>query len=247
MVLRNESAVMPTIGKRWLLSLLGIALAFLLGLLLGRWHTSNDDDAVGTPSGSPGKSRSGSGAAAEVAKEEVAALKQQNARLEEQIARLQVRLLVQSAAAAGNIGGAQRDENEPIRWPENTPAEYEPGEFRRLFEDIAKEVEGGADLAGINCEEPPCLVFRRVRPTEASDGGALAKQLTDTATWKQSFPPGMGLQDTTVDCKDGRKESLQIIWLTADEWDKKLVSDMLTRRWGRVKEILGNWECLPAM
>jgi hypothetical protein len=235
-------------SKTWGISIAAVALALLLGYQLGRWGASPDRDAAAESPAAPGTEGEKRGSAGGDGADQPADLREQNEALTEQVARLQAKLLVQGIAAdKAAEEPARRDKFAPMEWPENTPADYGPQDFERLFRKIADEAKAEVDLAGIHCDEPPCLVVRRVPPVEKEEGWwELMKPLQDTATWKDHFPQGIGHQGTKAQCADDRTETVQIIWLTPDEWDEHFVDDMLARRWIRVREILDGWECLPA-
>jgi len=237
-------------GKAWALGLAGVVLAFLLGLLVGGWMADPQENVAETAIEAPGGADGAIGKRQITDKvDEVAELKKQNEKLAERIARLQAKLMVQGVAAGAQSGDGtpRRDKYAPMEWPDDTPAAYGPGQFERLFRKVAEESEAEVDIVSMQCNEPPCLMVRRVPPVEnENDWGELMKELQDTPTWKENFPQAIGHQGKDMPCGDGRTETVQIIWFTPDEWDEDFVDDMLARRWIRVAEIADNWKCLPA-
>ena len=234
---------------RWIVIAL-VPLALLLGFLIGRWVSDTDPGTATNTLEPPDEIGDGSNAVGRGGTEEATDLRVQNERLKEQLARLQGKLLVKDIAAGDKgEGPSRRDKYAPMEWPENTPEAYGPDLFGRLFKKIAQETEGEVDIVGIHCDEPPCLMFRRVPPVDENKGwkgwGDLIRPLQSTDTWKKHFPESIGHQSAKAPCGDGRTETVQIIWLTPDEWDEHFVDDALARRWIRVNEILENWKCLP--
>jgi hypothetical protein len=236
-------------GKVWAIVVVGVVMAFLLGVQVGAWMTEPESSQVEQ------EEVRGASAVGEAKEnrtdepEDIAEMKRQNEKLAEQVAQLQARLVVQGMAAGSGSddGPPRRDKYVPMEWPENTPPAYGPGEFERLFRKIAEESEAEVDIVGMHCDEPPCLMVRRVPPVENSEGwGELIKEIRNTPTWGEHFPKAIGHQGTNMPCGDGRTETVQIIWFTPDEWDEHFVDDMLARRWIRVSDIAEKWECLPA-
>jgi hypothetical protein len=231
---------------RWIVVAL-VPLALLLGFLIGRWVSDTDPGAATKNLEASDETEGGFNAVGRGGTEEATDLRVQNERLKEQLARLQGKLLVQGMAGGDkDEEPSRRDKYAPMEWPKNTPPAFGPDQFKRLFRKIAQETEDEVDIVGIHCDEPPCLVFRRVPPVEDNKGwGDLFTPLQSTDTWKKHFPDSIGHQGAKAQCGDGRTETVQIIWLTPDEWDEHFIDDMLSRRWIRVREILDNWKCLP--
>ncbi|MCP4675047.1 MAG: hypothetical protein GY854_05990 [Deltaproteobacteria bacterium] len=221
-----------------------ILLFFFLGLFVGRWTVVPNN----YPSPRQSLSEDNPVIQNNANINEVATLKKENQKLITQLSQLRTKLLLQNIAERSDEkpGGQKRwDKYSPISWPEDTPPEQTPTEFKKYFKAIAEEAEGEVDIVSIQCEEPPCMMFRRLPLTKRlNDWNRYNAQLRNTETWKNQFPAGSGHQGIDVDCGDGRKESVQIIWFTSDEWSEEFLDDLMARRWVRASDIIEQWTCL---
>lgn len=147
----------------------------------------------------------------------------------------------QQAALISNAG----DYAIAAPFPDDLPEVHRAGTFRLAIEDSVRECMSGAMLAGLSCDEPPCIAMIGLgAPTDDPH------PVFRCAAWQRSYGRSIGVGGfTTVECGDGRQEMVEIIASDLESWDgwQRLDEDarehIQARHDVRVKTMLADHDC----
>ena len=152
----------------------------------------------------------------------------------------------ENAAQAAVISGAA-DFALPVQFPAGFPDAQRADVFRGVIDAAVRDCARGAKLAGVSCDEPPCIaVVGLGTPTDHPAA------VVDCAAWERTYGRSTGAGGfNTVDCGDGRQEMVELISPELESWDgwKQLDEDtrghIEARYAARVNRLLADYTCRP--
>jgi len=121
----------------------------------------------------------------------------------------------------------------PAAWPAELPTAYREPTFRSTVEDSWRECVGTGRLAGLSCDEPPCIaIFALGTPSEGADGvSSWGGRLDHCDRWRRLYGQGNQNREISfIDCHDGRYEEAEVFSLYLQAWSGWEELDEATRR-----------------
>lgn len=138
----------------------------------------------------------------------------------------------------------------PAPYPADLPDAFRERAFRGVIEAALRECMPESKLAGVSCEEPPCVAVIALRKPATADDRP--EPLDRCAAWKRVYGRESRTSSDYVDCGDGRKEQVLVISPELETWDGwKALDDesrehIAARVWPRTKNLLAGSHCAPA-
>lgn len=127
---------------------------------------------------------------------------------------------------------------EPLRWTARVPIELSPQRFEAVVAETVAACQPEAEVVGIDCHEPPCIVRLR------SKGAAPEATIVRCEPWEIPYGPTVHLLRASVPCPDGPDERVVLLAPTPPPLQRALGEQPLADRLGyRWMGLLGSWTC----
>ncbi len=88
---------------------------------------------------------------------------------------------------------------------EEAPYQYHEAGFSKIIAQAALELEDRVEMVGVDCRQMPCMAVLMARIPETP-----SSSIRNTQAWKEHFGTGGRSYNALIDCKDGRKEQIEI-------------------------------------
>lgn len=194
-----------------------------VGFLAGRL-AAPDREAVEGPAGKEDSSKGESGTAPSFMQQRVNSL-------EDELALQQQRRATLGRALFGD----------PIPWPEAIPELYRTAAFEANVGSALEACASGVEVAGFECDEPPCLAMFR-----GGEEGWLEELVQSCPSWIEVYGNTARITGGTVDCAGSGTERYAILGPMAPELTSEgpKSSKRWEQRWNqRAREIEAAWDC----
>ena len=127
---------------------------------------------------------------------------------------------------------------EPLDWPEYV-SDHAPEAVEAALFAAERECGESADLARIDCDEPPCIgVFRL-----AEDDSSAAFRLQSCAPWYERYGASAAISMRTVDCGGAPIRLLLLSPAWPIELTPSVSEESLDRRLGHRWDLLSESSC----